>query len=307
MQKDTIKIILVYALACLIWGSTWMAIRLGLDSLTPFISIGLRFSFASIFILIFMKIKGMKIQVDKLSIKLYFQMGFFSFVIPYGLVYWGEQYIPSGLASVLFAVNPFFVTIFSFYMLSQEKITAYKIIGMVIGFIGILVIFFKDITNTAAFFVWGMVSIVLSALIQGWIQVVVKKHGQHLNSFTMNFYPMLIAGIGMLIIGISTENLGYIKFDSKAILSVLYLAFFGSMIVFTCWYWLLKRVSVIVLSLITFITPVIALILGIIFLKEVITASDLLGSFLVLAGLLIATMGNIKSFKNIRFLKKQPA
>jgi putative membrane protein PagO len=306
MQKDTIKIILVYALACLIWGSTWMAIRLGLDSLTPFVSVGLRFSFAALFILIFMKIKGMKIQMDKLSIKLYLQMAFFSFVIPYGLVYWGEQYIPSGLASVLFAINPFFVTIFSFYMLSQEKITPYKIIGMIVGFIGIVVIFSEDITNTAGFFVWGMVAVVLSALIQGWIQVVIKKYGQHLHSFTMNFYPMLIAGITMLFIGFFTENLNYIKFDSKAILSVLYLASFGSMIVFTCWYWLLKRVSVIVLSLITFITPVIALILGIILLKEVFTVIDIFGSFLVLVGLIIATLGNVKSFKNIKFLKKQP-
>jgi putative membrane protein PagO len=306
MQKDTIKIILVYALACLIWGSTWMAIRLGLDSLTPFVSVGLRVSFAALFILIFMKIKGMKIQMDKLSIKLYLQMAFFSFVIPYGLVYWGEQYIPSGLASVLFAINPFFVTIFSFYMLSQEKITPYKIIGMIVGFIGIVVIFSEDITNTAGFFVWGMVAVVLSALIQGWIQVVVKKYGQHLHSFTMNFYPMLIAGLTMLFIGFFTENLNYIKFDSKAILSVLYLASFGSMIVFTCWYWLLKRVSVIVLSLITFITPVIALILGIILLKEVFTVIDIFGSFLVLVGLIIATLGNVKSFKNIKFLKKQP-
>ena len=307
MQKATIKIILVYALACLIWGSTWMAIRLGLDSLTPFISVGLRFSFAALFILIFMKIKGLKVQMDKLSIKLYMQMAFFSFVIPYGLVYWGEQYIPSGLASVLFAINPFFVTIFSFFMLSQEKITLYKIIGMIIGFIGIVVIFSEDITNTAAFFVWGMVAIVLSALLQGWIQVVMKKHGQYLNSFTMNFYPMLIAGVCMLILGFFTENLNYIKFDSKAILSVLYLASFGSMVVFTCWYWLLKRVNVIVLSLITFITPVIALILGIILLKEVFTVSDLIGSFLVLVGLMVATLGNVKSLKDINFLKKQPA
>ncbi len=307
MQKNTIKILLVYALACIIWGSTWMAIRIGLDSLTPFISIGLRFSFAALFIFIFMKIKGMKVQMDKLSIKLYLQMAFFSFVIPYGLVYWGEQYVPSGLASVLFAINPFFVTIFSFYMLSQEKITPYKIIGMIVGFIGIVIIFFDDITNTTAFFIWGMVAVVLSALIQGWIQVIMKKHGQYLNSFTLNFYPMLIAGISMLIIGFLTEDLSYIKFDSKAIISVLYLASFGSMVVFTCWYWLLKRVSVIILSLITFITPVIALILGIIFLKEVLTIGDILGSLFVLGGLMIATMGNIKSFKNINFLKKQSA
>ncbi len=305
MQNNTIKIISVYAIACLIWGSTWMAIRIGLDSLTPFISAGLRFLFASFFILFFMKIRKMKIQKDKISVKLYLAMGFFSFVIPYGLVYWGEQYIPSGLASVLFAINPFFVALFSYYLLSQEKITIYKIAGMITGFTGIVIIFSEDIFNTTAFYVWGMAAIILSALIQGWIQVTIKKHGQHLNPFSMNFYPMLLAGISLLLIGFLTEDIKKITIDEKAVVSVLYLAFFGSMIVFTCWYWLLKRVNVIVLSLIAFITPVIALILGIVFLNEALTIKHLTGSLFVLAGLLIATLGNVKSNLKINLIQKR--
>ena len=114
MSNQSAKIFLVYALLCFIWGSTWIAIRFGLESLTPIFSAGVRFSLASVFIFILMKIKDISLQRDRESIRLYLLMGFFSFVIPFGLVYWAEQFVPSGMAAVLFAVYPFWVVIFSF-------------------------------------------------------------------------------------------------------------------------------------------------------------------------------------------------
>ena len=125
MQNNTAKIVAVYIIACLIWGSTWMAIRVSLESLTPFV------------VIILVKIKCIKIQTDKLSLMLYLVMGLFSFVFPFGLVYWGEQYVPSGLASVLFAVNPFFVAIFSYYFIANENVGIHKIIGIILGFVGL--------------------------------------------------------------------------------------------------------------------------------------------------------------------------
>jgi len=86
--KDSIKIFSVFALCCLIWGSTWLGIKASLYSLTPFYSVGFRFVIASFLVLLFVKYKGIKIQTDKVSINLYLIMGFFSYVIPYGLVYW---------------------------------------------------------------------------------------------------------------------------------------------------------------------------------------------------------------------------
>jgi len=107
MKAAALKIALVYALLCFIWGSTWLAIRIGLESMPPIYSAGMRFTVASIFIFILMQFRGNKLQRDKISVRLYLVMGFFSFVIPFGLVYWAEQFVPSGLASVLFAVYPF--------------------------------------------------------------------------------------------------------------------------------------------------------------------------------------------------------
>jgi len=76
MKAGGVKIFSVYAMLCFIWGSTWLAIRFGLESFTPIYSAGLRFSLAALFILILMKIRGIRLQLDKISIRLYLTMGF---------------------------------------------------------------------------------------------------------------------------------------------------------------------------------------------------------------------------------------
>ncbi len=293
MKSTPLRIFLVYLLLCLIWGSTWLAIRASLESLTPFISGGSRFLLASIFILALMKFRGVSLQTDRESIRLYLLMGFLSFVIPFGLVYWAEQFVPSGLASVLFGVYPFFVAIFSFFRLPDEPIGKLKIIGMISGFLGIVVIFSDSFTANLSNLLLGMIAVALSGIIQAWIAVTLKKSGKHLNPLSMNFIPMLIAGVFGLMIGILVEDLSKLRFDDTAIISVTYLAFFGSVITFTSFYWLMKRINVVLLSLIAFITPIVALILGWIFYNETLSGQHIIGSVMVLAGLLIANLGSV--------------
>jgi len=293
MRSTTFKIFFAYILLCLLWGSTWMVIRASLESLTPFISIGSRFMTASFFILILMKLRGVSLQRDKESLRLYVLMGILSFVIPFGLVYWAEQFVPSGLASVLFGVYPFFVALFSFFRIPAESIGKLKILGMSLGFIGIVIIFSDSFTTDLSNLFIGMVAVALSGVIQAWMAVTIKKSGKHLNPLSMNLVPMFIAGIAGLIIGLMLEDLSKIKIDNTAVLSVLYLAFFGSVVTFTAFYWLMKKINVVLLSLIAFITPIVALFLGWIFYKETLTTQHLIGSSLVLVGLLFANLESV--------------
>lgn len=223
--------------------------------------------------------------------RLYYFMGIFSFILPFGFVYWGEQYIPSGLASVLFAVYPFFVALFTRLFIPDEKIGGIKILGMVIGFTGIVIIFSQNIMAIGLDYFLGMVAVLLSGMLQSTIAVSIKKYGQHLHALSMNLIPMAIAGIGMLLIGFLFENTSSLKFDLKAVGSVLYLGIVGSVITF---YWLLKKISIILLSLTAFITPIIALGIGWIFLDETLMTNQIYGSFFVLAGLLTANLSSLK-------------
>ena len=302
MKNEKLTILIIFSLLCLAWGSTWGVIRLGLESLTPFISVGLRFTLASIFILIIMKFRNVQIQTDKVSLWLYFIMCFGSFVIPFGLVYWAEQFVPSGLSSVLFAVYPFFVVVFSYLAIPSEVIGFYRIFGIVFAFAGILTIFYDGLNLDVASYMWGMSAIVLSGIMQAGNAVTLKKYGHYLHPLSMNFIPMIVAGISLVIIGLLVEDTSKLVFDPKAYFTIIYLAAIGTVLTFTSYYWLLKRVSVILLSLIAFITPIIALIIGCIFFEEKLSDRVLFGSILVLLGLLIANFSSFKKLLGYKFV-----
>jgi drug/metabolite transporter (DMT)-like permease len=303
MNRIAVKIFLVYALLCFIWGSTWLAIRFGLESLTPIFSAGLRFSLASLLIFVLMKIKRISLQTDKESIRLYILMGFFSFVIPFGLVYWAEQFVPSGMAAVLFAVYPFCVVIFLYLRLPGESIGFYKIAGTILGFVGIVVIFSDSFKGDLTEYILGMRAVVLSGLMQAWIAVTIKKFGHHLHPLSMNFVPMVIAGISMILIGYFTEDLSTSRIDENAILSILYLACFGSVITFTGFYWLIKRMNIVILSLLAFITPIVALVLGYFVYGEELSLRHFIGTALVLTGIVGANLDNLLKLKNGYIIK----
>lgn len=295
--QSNAKIWSVYIITCLIWGSTWLAIKISLESVTPLISAGLRFLTAPLLIFILLKIKNIKIQTDKKSIKLYILMTFFSFAIPYGLVYLAESSlfgIPSGLAAVLFATYPFFIVILSYFLIPSEIINIFKLTGIIIGFAGIVVIFYEGTNYNFSSYFWGMAGLVLGAFFQALNTVAIKKYGGHLNPLAMNFYPMLFTGIILLIAGFLFEDITNQIFNAPALISIFYLALFGSVITFTSYYWLLKRVNILILSLIAFITPAIALFFGYIFYSEELSFRDFLGCVLVLLGLLFANIGNAK-------------
>jgi len=212
------------------------------------------------------------------------------------MVYWGEQFVPSGLTSIIFAVFPLFVILFSWLMIPNEHVGIYKLIGVLIGFIGIIIIFWKDMSLDLSENSLGMIAILVSAIIQGLVAVVIKKHGNKLNPLSMNFIPLLISGIVLIPAGLIFEDSSSLVFDTKAISSILYLAFFGTVITFTTYYWLMQKINVVILSLSSFITPIIALILGIIFLSEKFDTNHIWGSSLVLMGILFANFRGLFNY-----------
>ena len=277
-----------------------MAIRIGLDSLTPIFSAGLRFSSAAIFVFIMMKFRKITLQKDPHSIKLYLILGVFSFIIPYGLVYWGEQFIPSGLTSIIFAVMPFFVILFSKIFITESAVGRDQIYGTIIGFGGIVIIFSENLIMDVSGYLLGMLAVLLSASIQGWIAVHLKKHGGQLNPLAMNFVPLVIAGISMTVFGLVFEDRAKWLFNTNAIGSILYLGFFGTSIAFTTYYWLMKKINVVLLSLSTLITPIIAVLIGWLILDEELSLRELFGSVLVLIGILFANFTKVKNYFTTR-------
>ncbi len=279
-----------YLTISLIWGSTWLAIRISLKSFPPFFSAGLRFLVAAAVIYLLMKIKKIPFQLDRKSMNSYFVLAFFSFIIPFGLVYWGGQYITSGLSAILFAVFPFFVAVFSHFMLPKEKIGFGKFAALILGFTGICLMFYQDLMGGLNTYLLGMLAVVLSSAMQAWIAVYVKKYGEALHPLGMNLVPMGISAAVYMAVSPFVEDMSILRFDAAGIGSAVYLGVFGSVVTFTLYYYLLKRINLILLSLTAFITPVIALILGRVIEAETLTTGQQIGSVLILAGIIAANI-----------------
>jgi drug/metabolite transporter (DMT)-like permease len=184
-----------------------------------------------------------------------------------------------------------------------ESIGFYKIFGTILGFSGIVIIFSDSFGGDITNYLIGMLAVVLSGIMQAWIAVSIKKFGNHLHSLSMNFVPMVIAGISMIIIGFAAEDLSTIKIDEYAIVSILYLAFLGSVITFTTFYWLIKRINLVILSLIAFITPIVALVLGYFIFDETLSTRHFIGSAMVLTGVFWANLRNLLKLKKGSIIK----
>jgi len=304
MSGEKTKIVIGYILISTIWGSTWVVIKIGLDTLPPILAVGFRFFIASLVLWAIIKIKNIELLTDSKSFKLYLFMSVFSYIVPFTLVYWAEQFIPSGLTSVLFAIFPFWVIIFSRFAFPNEKIGMYKFLGVLLGFIGIAVIFKDSLSFDFSSATLAILAAVASAIMQGGVAVVIKKHGGKINPVSINFIPLLITGILLIPVSLIFEDTSRLKISYDAVFSILYLSTVGTVVVFSIYYWLMKKINVVILSLSSFITPIIAILLGWFFLNEKLNVNHIIGSSLVLIGILFANFkGLLNYYKEVNRIR----
>ena len=204
---------------CIIWGTTWVAIKIGLQSIPPLLGASLRFLLASLVLLGLIELRHIQFARARIFWNLGLLMGLSSFGIPLALVYWGTQFIPTGLASILFATYPFAVSLFSYFLLPKERLTRPKLAGIMLGFVGIYVIFASEFSFQGSLGVEGMVAIVLSSGMQAFALVTVRKYGGPYNVMSLNYIGMVIGGVTLAIMSYFVERHEGIVFNQAAILS----------------------------------------------------------------------------------------
>ena len=287
MNSERLLKWLGFVLLCVIWGSTWFAIKIGLESLPPFAAVAMRFTLATLILFLVMRVRGERIPFDRSSVSLYMTLAILSFSIPFALVYWGEVYIGSGLAAILFAAHPFIVAAESHLFLPDERLNPFKIMGILLGFLGVLVIFWADL-HAGGSSTGGMLAILVSSLMQGTALVIVKRKGANISPNALSIGGMMFGSVILIGMALVFEDVSRVRLDQKGVLSILYLAVFGTVIAFGTYFWLLKRVEAVYLSLIALVTPVLAVVLGSLWLEESLSPRIFSGASLVLLGILIA-------------------
>jgi drug/metabolite transporter (DMT)-like permease len=276
--------LIVWLVLSLIWSSTWLFIKLGLRDLPPFTFAGLRFLLAAM--ILWLIVWARRRALPRRELPVLALTGLFGIGINFGLIFWAEQRITSGLAAVLQATIPVFGLFFAHHYLPGERITGRKLCGVTLGVAGTALIFYNQlrVADTAA--LRGSAALLASALIVAGVNVVSKRHLQHLapevsaaTQMTCGFAPLLLAGT------VIEGNPLQLHWTPLALLCLLYLSLIGSVTAFLLYFWLLRRIAVTKLMLISLVTPVLALLLGKLTLDEEVTWRVAAGSAAILAGI----------------------
>ena len=281
---------LVWVVLCAIWGSTWLFIKLGLEDLPPLTFAGIRFVIACAILFLFIRARGIHLPADRRDWWLLASTGVLSFSLNYGLVFWGEQYISSGLAAVLQSTLPAFGLVFAHIHLPGERMTWSKIFGVVLGVIGVGVVFSHQLAIAGGKALAGSVALVLSAMFAAYSNVLVKGHARKIEPEVLAGGQMFFGLIPLLLIGIPLEGnpLTY-RWTPVAVLSLLYLAVVGSVIAFVLYYWLVHKMDVTKTMLISLVTPVVAVLLGMLVLGEDLSWRTVAGGVMIMVGVRFVT------------------
>ena len=282
----------IWSVLCLIWGSTWLAIKVGLRDLPPITFAGIRFVIASVILFAIILARRIRLPERASDWRLLAWTGFLTITVNYALVFWGEQYLASGLAALLNATIPLFGLPLAHRYIASEQLTAKKVLGVLLGLVGVAIVCSAELGGNGAHAFWGSLAIIVASLAGAQGSVLVKARGGH-------FDPALLAGVQMatgcvplLVGGVLLEGnpVGY-QWTTRAVVALLYLAVVGSVVAFLAYYWLIRHIEVTRVLLIPLVTPLIAVLLGVGFLGETLGWGTAVGGSAILFGVGLVVFG----------------
>jgi drug/metabolite transporter (DMT)-like permease len=276
---------LAWVTLCVVWSSTWLAIKIGLRDLPPISFVAIRFLIA-IIVLVTVSIGRTRLlprgRNDYVVLAI---TGILMFAVNYTLLFWAELHVSSGLAAVLQATIPIFGMIFAHWMLPDEPLRLQKLAGAIVALGGVAVICGRLLGFNGPLAFWGGLAVVVGAASAAFANVLVKARSMQLAPAILAAWQMIFGIAPLLLLGFAVDgNPARFHWTATSVLCLLYLAVIGSALTFLLLYWLLPRLTVAQLQSISLITPPGAVMLGWLLGGETFPLSSLLGAGLVLAG-----------------------
>jgi drug/metabolite transporter (DMT)-like permease len=301
------KILLAFGIIYIVWGSTYLAIRVGVQEMPPFLMAGLRFALAGIVLYAWMRVRGVP-SPNWREWKAATLLGALMFLLDYACLFWAEQRVPSGIAAVILAAIPVCITILEIIFLRTQRLTIRLGLGLLIGVVGVAVLM-----NPSSSF--GEVPIdrrgaaALLAACVGWsVGTIVSKRVVQPKSKAMSAAAQMFSGgVMLLFLSAIAGEIGRFHVQAisgKAWFSLIYLVIAGSIVGYTAYVWLLDYESPTKVGTYAYVNPVIAVILGSLIGGEVIGRRTLLGMALILVSVVAITTMRARQTK---FVPSQPS
>ncbi len=251
----------LFLIVCLSWGTTWLGIKIAVESVPPLTAAGLRFLIAFPLFLGFAVLRKEPLLFPRQSRWFFVFVTLSYFSLPYYLLNYGEMHVSSGLTALLFSCMPVFILIFSALFL-REKIQPTQMLGIAIGFGSLFMIIRSQGLHLDQAEWLGVLAIFSAAIMHALCYVITKKHGSAISVITYNTLPIGIAGLMLLVAGLSLENPTFATITPRSWGALLYLGMVASVGGFIVYFVLLKRLSPVLLSFVFIIFPVFAVIIG---------------------------------------------
>jgi len=275
-------------LVSFLWGTTYIASRIGAQHMPGLFVAGLRQFSAGLILVTFFLVKGYKIP-DLRSLKEISIQGILLLCLANGMLTWSLEYISGGLAAIIAALVPILITVFSIWLLKHARFTKLMIAGLLVGFAGIIVIFYDylhQFSNTS--FAFGVGLAILSTVCWAFGSVYSARTKLPVDILFNVGLQMLIAGVVMLVVcGFSGKYVNPIHFSLDSLYALLYLVVFGSLIAYSAYVFAISKLSPALVSIYAYINPIVAVALGWLLLNEKMNASMLIGTFITLGGVIL--------------------
>lgn len=283
------KVPLAWAALAMLWGSTWVVIKIGLHDLPPYGFAAARFLIAALALLPFVIGRADLRRISGSDARLVAFTGILTFSLSYGLVFWAAQYMPAAAAALLFATCPLFGLFIAPAYLTTDRLQRKALLGTLLALAGAGLLLLHESRAVGDIATPATLAVLAAAALYAWADVLIKKKGSHIDPRTLTCYQMTVGALPLLALTLTVEAdpLSY-EWTPAGIAGVLYLGVVGSAGGFALYRWLMQRIAVTKALELVLATPIAAFALEVVFLHTRPTGSQLLGSALALGGLLLA-------------------
>ena len=286
------RVWIAFLLLSLTWGSSYLFIRVGLRGLSPLALVSLRLIVGAAALGLFVALRRQDVRLSRRQLLLAATIATTNSAIPFLLISWGEETVPSGLTSVLNSTVPIFSVLIAGAVLHDEPITAPRLGGVAIGFGGVLILLSRDLTHGVIHWstLAGQGAVVLASLCYAVSAVLARRTLRGVSSMAIAVYTVSIAAAETLLLSLVFSPPPIFSLRPSALFAVLWLGLLGSAFAYLLYYFILEQWGASRTTLVTYMIPVVGLTLGSLFLNEALDWRILAGSVLVICGVALASL-----------------
>ena len=275
-----------FVTVCIVWGTTYLAISVALETVPVLLVAGLRWFAAGVIMSAAMLASGRGLPNPRLWAPLAL-LGVLMNIVGNGFVVYAQQFVASGLTAVLIATTPFWTALIERLLPSGERFTRRSLIGLATGFAGIVVLVWPEMTHGGASgrsFLIGVIAIQLACV--GWVvgTSYAKRHELGDNPFQSTALQMVFSGVMLLVAATAHGDWAQLSFTPRTLAAMAYLSIAGSLVAYSAYIYAIQHLPLQLVSLYAYINPIIAVALGTLLLNEPLSARVIVAAALVFAG-----------------------